>query len=179
MLLSQGRDPAYASSDPRSFLFTSQTADLSYIISQVQSLMRDGRHVDAAVLLSQHGLHQNIAAADASRIIQLLSECAQHCTGQSQDNALRGLQMCRDAQNFAESVGLPPQNLLPVLLVRSLHQSTCPPHPSSTSNCIMCPTSRQNHESPPPPPSSGARAAAAIPRIFCRCNRYVSASVLF
>jgi hypothetical protein len=80
--------------------------------------MRDGRHVDAASILSQYGRRQHMAAADAARIVQMLSECAQFCTGHSQDTVLLGIQMCRDAQTLAESTGLPPQQLLPVLLVR-------------------------------------------------------------
>jgi hypothetical protein len=97
--------------------FTSQKADVSSSIVRAQALMRDGRHVDAASLLSQHGRRQDIAAADAAIVVQMLSECAQFCAGQPKDTTLLGIQMCRDAQALAESTGLPPQLLLPVLLV--------------------------------------------------------------
>jgi hypothetical protein len=80
--------------------------------------MRDGRHVDAASLLSQHGGRQDMAAADAARVVQMLSECAQFCTGPSHGTVLLGIQMCRDAQTLAEATGLPLQQLLPVLTVR-------------------------------------------------------------
>ncbi len=86
--------------------------------------MRDGRHVDAASILSQHGRRQHMAVADAARIVQMLIECAQFCTGRSQDIMLLGIQMCLDAQTVAESTGLPPQQLLPVLLV---HPPSAPP----------------------------------------------------
>jgi len=92
--------------------------------------MQDGRHVDAASILTQYGRRQDMAAAEAVRMVEMLSECAQFCTGHSQDTVLLGIQMCRDAQSLAESAGLPPQQLLPVLLVRS-------PPPAPPIICIL------------------------------------------
>lgn len=115
MLLGGSSAPPY---DIHRTSFASQTADMASSIARAQALMRDGRHVDAAALLSQHGRWQHMAAADAATVVQMLSECAQFCAGHSQDTVLLGIQMCRDAQTVAESTGLPPQLLLPVLVVR-------------------------------------------------------------
>ena len=125
MLLSHGGNAAYVTHhDPQGNSLASHTAELSFSISRAQVLMRDGRHVDAASILSQHGRRQHMAVADAARRVQMLIECAQFCAGRSQDTMLLGIQMCHDAQTVAESAGLPPQQLLPVLLV---HPPSAPP----------------------------------------------------
>ena len=177
MLLSHGGDAAYAPHDLHRISFTSQTADLSSSLSRAQALMQDGRHVDAASILTQYGRRQDMAAAEAVRMVEMLSECAQFCTGHSQDTVLLGIQMCRDAQTLAESAGLPPQQLLPVLLVRS------PPLPlQSFAFCCACPSQRYcnpcmllpsvspSYSRHPLPPLvySGARSVAAVPWCLLR-----------
>ncbi len=125
MLLSHGGNAAYAPGDPRRLPLALQTAESSSSLSRAQALMRDGRHVDAASILSQHGRRQDLAAADAATMVEMMSECAQFCTGHSQDTVLLGIQMCRDAQTLAESAGLPLPQLLPVLLVRPQPSNYC------------------------------------------------------
>ena len=126
MLLSHGGNAAYAPPhDIRGVSLVPHDAELLLSISRAQILMRDGRHVDAASILSQCGRRQHMAAADAARIVQMLSECAKFCAGNSRDTVLLGIQMCHDAQTLAESTGLPPQQLLPVLLVRTPLRLRC------------------------------------------------------
>jgi tetratricopeptide (TPR) repeat protein len=118
MLLSHvGASTSATPHDMHRMSFASPMADVASSIVRAQALMRDGRHFEAASLLSQHGRRQDMAAADAARVVQILSECAQFCTGHSQDKVIVGIQMCHDAQTLAELTGLPPQHLLPVLLV--------------------------------------------------------------
>ena len=174
MLLSRGDGNHH---DPQRAPFALQATDLSSSISRAQGLMRDGRHVDAASLLSQHRWRQDMAAAEASMIVHMLCECAQRCAGRSQDIVVLGIQMCRDAQTVAEGTGLAPQQLLPVLLVR-------PPSSTRTHHIVLfgaLPTLSPSLSLSPHPSllaRLGARAAAAFPRLVLRSNRHVSARVL-
>jgi hypothetical protein len=167
MLLSRGDANPH---DPQRAPFALQATDLSSYISRAQALMRDGRHVDAASLLSQHRWRQDMAAAEASMIVHMLCECAQRCAGRSQDIVVLGIQMCRDAQTVAEGTGLAPQQLLPVLLVR--------PPPSSHTRHIVLFGALPTLSVPSLLARLGTRAAAAVPRLVLRSNRHVSARVL-